>query len=162
MAPRIGLSLEEKEFQADHVWPHIHHVQLFLMRIIEEIHVRMFNHDLSKLSRPEVKTFTEYANQLSELEEGTFAYKRVLKAMNEALNMHYANNRHHPEHHKNGVDDMSLIDLIEMVCDWKAVSLSGEMSMEQFLEDAKERFGLSEQTYNVLYNTIEQFFGAKS
>jgi hypothetical protein len=157
---RIGLTLEEKEFQADHVWPHIHHVSLFIMRIIEEFHVRMFNHDLSKLSRPELKTFTEFSNQLAELEEGTLAYKRMLKKMNEALEVHYANNRHHPEHWPNGIDDMSLIDVIEMICDWKAVSLQGEMTMEQFLEDARKRFKLQPQTYNLLANTIDRHFGA--
>jgi hypothetical protein len=34
-----------------------------------------------------------------------------------ALKHHYENNRHHPEHFKNNIDDMNLIDLIEMLCD---------------------------------------------
>jgi len=98
---------------------------------------------------------------MEELEEGTFAYKRALRDMTKALDMHYANNRHHPEHHANGVDDMSLVDLLEMVCDWKAISMQGDMSMEQLLEDAKKRFRLSKQTYSVLANTIDQYLGEK-
>jgi hypothetical protein len=38
-----------------------------------------------------------------------------------SLNHHYANNAHHPEHHKN-ISNMSQLDLIEMVCDWTAIS----------------------------------------
>jgi len=34
---------------------------------------------------------------------------------------HYANNRHHPEYHANLLD-MTDLDLIEMVCDWTAMS----------------------------------------
>ena len=39
-----------------------------------------------------------------------------------AIDHHYANNRHHPEHWPNGINDMTLMDLIEMLADWKAAT----------------------------------------
>jgi len=42
--------------------------------------------------------------------------------MKPAIEHHYKNNRHHPEHFNNGIDEMNLVDLIELLCDWKAAS----------------------------------------
>ena len=156
---KIGLTSKEKAFQADHVWPHIQYVGMFIIRIIEELHVRLIKHDFSKLSRPEVKMFADAAERLQAAGGKTFAYRRASGEMGKALDVHYSNNRHHPEHHPNGIDDMTLVDLVEMLCDWKAVTLGGEIDMEQFLEDAQKRFKLEPQTYNILANTIQHHFG---
>lgn len=38
----------------------------------------------------------------------------------EALKIHHSKNRHHPEFHKNGIKDMTDLDLAEFVCDTTA------------------------------------------
>ena len=48
--------------------------------------------------------------------------KSFLEALKPALDIHYANNRHHPEHFPKGIRGMDLLDLLEMICDWKASS----------------------------------------
>jgi hypothetical protein len=152
---KIGLSDKEKSFQADVVWPHIYLVQLFLIRVVEALHVRIMSHDQSKLSRPEVKLFSELLPDISSPpRKGTFAHAKMIKSLNSAMDKHYANNRHHPEHHRNGIDNMDMVDLLEMLCDWKAVEGSGEFTIGELLEDARERHGIGEQLYNVLANTI--------
>jgi hypothetical protein len=45
-------------------------------------------------------------------------YKGYLEAMGDGLKHHYAHNRHHPEFFgEDGVDGMSLVDVIEMLAD---------------------------------------------
>jgi hypothetical protein len=53
---------------------------------------------------------------------GSSEYKQFLKELGPALEHHYANNRHHPEHFPNGYRDMNLIDIVEMFCDWVAAT----------------------------------------
>jgi hypothetical protein len=43
--------------------------------------------------------------------------------MGDGLKHHYSHNRHHPEFFgEDGVDGMTLVDLIEMLADWKAAT----------------------------------------
>ncbi len=79
--------------------------------------------------------------------------------MKVALDHHYAQNRHHPEHYKNGIDDMTLVDLVEMLCDWKAATLKhNDGNILRSLEINSKRFNMSPQVYNILKNTVEQLF----
>ena len=81
--------------------------------------------------------------------------------MGPALAHHYANNRHHPEHHKNGVDDMTLIDVLEMLIDWKAASeRHNDGNILKSIEKNADRFGLSPQLVKILENTAKTAFGA--
>ena len=76
-----------------------------------------------------------------------------------ALDHHYANNSHHPEHYPNGVDGMNLFDLLEMLLDWKAATeRHADGDIAKSLEINRGRFKLSDQTVAVLDNTI-RFLG---
>lgn len=117
---------------------------------------QIMNHDKSKLETPELELFAYYGPILSKLTYGSDEYKENLKKMGEALQHHYANNSHHPEHYKNGINDMNLFDIIEMLMDWKA---SGERtndgSLEKSLEINIKRFHIDDQLASILKNTIE-------
>ena len=73
-------------------------------------------------ARPKIPvgTFDEYTPKLKHSTYGTDEYKGFLAGMGAGLEHHYAHNRHHPEHHAGGVHGMNLVDLIEMLADWKA------------------------------------------
>jgi hypothetical protein len=77
-----------------------------------------------------------------------------LAEMGEALKHHYEHNPHHPEHHRRGVLDMTLIDLLEMLADWKA---SGERtdngSMVSSLRHNAVRFNIPDVVMRMLWNT---------
>ena len=78
-------------------------------------------HDASKLVSPEKDGFDKYTPMLAKMEYGSDEYKKCLKELQHPyLDYHYANNSHHPEHYKNGINGMNLFDVIEMYCDWKA------------------------------------------
>jgi hypothetical protein len=136
---------------------HIKNVQNLLDNILDKIAQRAARHDKTKLLDPEKSMYDEFTPQLKELTYGSDEYKAVLARMGEALKHHYKWNSHHPEHWENGIGGMSLLDLIEMVADWKAASLRhSNGSIIESLKINKERFGISDQLYEVIKNTVEE------
>ena len=135
---------------------HIARVQQLLSHVQEELRARGEAHDHSKLVAPEKEVFDVVTPLLKGLTYGSDEYKASLADMKPALDHHYAENRHHPEHFENGIDDMTLVDLIEMLCDWKAATerhANGDI-FKSLLHNA-ERFGISEQLAKVLENTVK-------
>ena len=77
--------------------------------------------------------------------------------LGDALAHHYAHNRHHPEHYPNGIDDMSLLDYIEMLADWKAASERYKGgNLTDSLRINKQRFGISDQLIVMFAHTAKE------
>ena len=115
-------------------------------------------HDASKLEEPEASCFAEVKAKLADLEYGSPEYEASKKELKPALEHHYANNRHHPENHKNGIDDMNLLDLVEMFLDWKAAGerqLNG--NLKKSIEANASRFNLSSQLVRIFENSVGLF-----
>lgn len=135
---------------------HIQAVQRILFRMAREILHRAEVHDQSKLGSPEVEAFTEHTTALAKSTYGSPEYKERCEAMRPALEHHYGHNRHHPEHFKEGVNEMNLVDLIEMLCDWKAASMRhNDGNIRRSIEINADRFGLSPQLVRIFENTVE-------
>lgn len=133
---------------------HIERVALLLQQMISNISRRQADHDYSKLVEPEKSTFDEVTPKLRELTYGSDEYRAQLTHMKEALDHHYQMNRHHPEHFSEGVNDMTLIDVVEMLADWKAASeRHADSNVYTSIEHNALRFGLSEQLRSILINT---------
>lgn len=139
---------------------HIERVRNLLSLMVKQLLDRAELHDQSKLVPPEVSAFTEHTKNLAASTYGSEEYKGFLKSdsLKPALAHHYANNRHHPEHFKNGVDDMNLIDVLEMLCDWKAASeRHNDGNIRTSIEKNADRFKLSSQMVRILENTADLF-----
>lgn len=137
---------------------HSQRVGALMIQLITEALERSTCHDRSKIEPPEVEVFDEFTPKLAMSTYGSDEYRGFLKAMEEGLQHHYNSNRHHPEHFKNGVNDMTLVDLIEMLADWKAATeRHANGSLTSSLEVQRERFDLSDQLLAVLRNTAEHF-----
>ena len=136
---------------------HIRRVRFYLVKCINEFSARAYNHDRDKIEDPvEKRLFDEYTPKLRDCTYGSDEYKEFLKGLKEGLDIHYKNNRHHPEHFENGIKDMNLIDLLEMICDWKAASeRHADGDVYKSLVINKERFGYSDELYNILKNTVD-------
>jgi hypothetical protein len=136
---------------------HIKRVAQLLTEASAELIRRANCHDNSKLEEPEKSTFDEFTPKLAGSTYGSDEYKGFLSAMKPALDNHYKNNSHHPEHYENGVDGMDLFDLIEMFFDWKA---AGERhangNIYKSIEHNTKRFNLSTQTVSMLINTAKK------
>jgi len=129
-------------------------VQQFVVKLLK----RAILHDKSKLEKEEKPYFDKYTPLLKKLTYNSPEYKDSLKKLQVALDHHYENNSHHPEHHENGIDDMDLMDICEMFFDWKAATERHEDGdIFKSLDSNKERFGLSDQLYNILKNTAKKF-----
>ena len=136
---------------------HIGRVQWLIGRCRDNLRRRQELHDKSKLEDPEKQIFDEMTPKLKDSTYGSEEYKGFLAKMKLALDHHYAHNSHHPEHYPNGIEGMSLLDLLEMLCDWKA---AGERhangSIERSLEINRDRFKISPQLQSVLENTARE------
>ena len=135
---------------------HIEKVRKYLRIMTNKITTRGVNHDAAKLESPEVEIFAEHTDALSQTTYNSDEYKEHLAAMKPALDHHYATYRHHPEHFANGVNDMNLIDLIEMLADWKAASeRQHNGNLLTSIEQNAIRFKMSDQLKQILLNTVK-------
>lgn len=151
------MKLEDKATNFD-TMRHIERVRNLLNAMVRHLLARGEAHDQSKLDSPEVEAFTEFTPKLAASTYGSAEYEEFRKAMGSALAHHYANNRHHPEHFKGGIDDMNLIDVLEMLCDWKAASeRHNDGNIRKSIEKNADRFKMSPQLVRILENTAELF-----
>lgn len=104
--------------------------------------VRAAGHDLSKYRHAEAVTFVEWY-LLPDPREDSPGYPAVLLGLDRQAALHYARNRHHPEHHPRGFAAMSEIDRIEMVADWAAATrrLGPPESVEGWIAERAARYG---------------------
>jgi hypothetical protein len=138
---------------------HINKVLEFIGKLIYALEVRQDGHDMSKLLTPEKTVFDEFTPKLKDCTFGSEEYKDYLAAMKPALDHHYAANRHHPEHFPNGVQSMNLVDLCEMIADWKAASMRhADGDITRSIETNQKRFGYSDELKQILANTVRDYF----
>lgn len=135
---------------------HIARVQELLGWMASQLFSRAMQHDDSKLQEPELSAFAAASRKLSDMTYGSEEYEAALEELDEALDHHYAHNRHHPEHHDAGIAGMNLVDLVEMLVDWKAASeRHDDGDLYASIEHNTERFDLSPQLRQILTNTAQ-------
>lgn len=133
---------------------HIEQVRKYIRFFTEKLTDRGERHNKSKLISPEVELFAEHTERLNQIEYGSEEYKQELEALKPALEHHYAVNSHHPEHWPHGIEDMSLFDICEMLCDWKASSERNKNgNLLKSIEINAKRFNIDPQLTQILLNT---------
>ena len=144
---------------------HIERVQTLLQTAINNLAIRAVKHDASKLVDPEKSAFDRLkALSLSGMVYGSEEYRACLRQEKPAIQHHYKANSHHPEFYENGIDGMSLFDLLEMLLDWKAATerMANGGDIVKSLEINRERFKISPQLEGILANTITEMQLRKS
>lgn len=142
---------------------HIERVRNLLNLFVADLLRRGEEHDQSKLESPEVELFTEWTPKLAACTYGSEEYEGFRKALKPALDHHYARNAHHPEHHKNGIDDMTLLDILEMFVDWKAASeRHNNGNILKSIEVNSTRFHINPQLVRIMENTARIFDSSHS
>jgi hypothetical protein len=112
-------------------------VRSSLGELASELVRRGYVHDRSKLSEDELPGYV-------------LLYGGEKNAQTrDAINRHYSCNSHHPEHYADASRDMTWLDIVEMVCDWKAASESyaGTVSLRDWATSARDRFKLSDHQW---------------
>lgn len=126
----------------------------YLQKVANALFQRAVVHDNSKFSPEEYEPYEEAFPELQKYAYGTEEFKAALRKIKPAINHHYKNNSHHPEYYEAGISQMDLLDLIEMVCDWKAASERSQKDIFTGLEMNRERFKIDDQLYCIIKNTI--------
>ena len=135
---------------------HIETVRNYLAACIRELLHRQERHDQTKLESPEMEAYDKITAGLRGITYGSEEYKAIMKANEPAIRHHYHFNRHHPEFHPQGYSSMTLIDVLEMLCDWKAATLRhGDGDIRQSILINQKRFGYSDEFARLLYNTVD-------
>lgn len=139
----VGL---EKEEDIRHLELHIDYVKEYLEKAKKLISYRMIKHDQRKLnpiqfSAPQ-STYSVLFNYIENMDNNVKGIQC-----------------HHPEDFKNGIWDMSLIDLIEMTCDWLAdEKLSTGLTFQQYMSNNGSP-NINPVVEKIIYNTFLQLSG---
>ena len=155
-APLIGINIISEYFSNNDF-------QLALSSSLEKI----ATHDASKFSDSE---FDGYRAKYHPTDKEIHANQTYIDMVNENYELawvhHYTTNDHHPKHWvdpKTGeIADMTLPAIIEMICDWEAMSMKFDTNtMEWYENKAKdEKSAMSTNTKNIveeiLYNIIHK------
>lgn len=150
-------TMEQEKCKAEtlaHIWEVSRNLGYFATELIS----RAAAHDKSKLEEPELSGFAAVTEKLGKLEYGSKEYNDNLAELKPILEHHYSRNRHHPQHWLNGVSDMTLVDLIEMFCDWAAGTkrnLNG--NLRESIEINSSRFKMSPQLKAIFENTLREY-----
>lgn len=149
-----SLTLEEQSTNYETL-KHIRLVQKYLNVFVKELIERGEKHDDSKMVSPELEAYTEVTKELAGLTYNSPEYNEGLKKLGPALTHHYANNSHHPQFYQDGINDMSLLDVIEMFCDWKAASKRhNDGNINKSININADRFSMSPQLVKIFENTV--------
>jgi phosphoribosyl-AMP cyclohydrolase len=133
----------------------------------EEIKIRGLNHDKSKWSEEEFLPYVWETHKNRCLAQGIpFQYPEgVEQLIHKAKQHHISRNRHHLEYHGSS-DEITNIDIIEIVCDWTAVAeeLNKDGCSAKTWADyvIGKRFSLNSDQKEFLYSTISLLDTIKS
>lgn len=139
---------------------HIYNVRKLLNKFADVLKQKGETHDQSKLEEPEVYGWAAMDLELR-YEYGSYEYYDKLRRFSEVFNHHYKVNSHHPEHFVNPEHEMTLIDMVEMLCDWFAYKQ--DIPIREGVELIREqcdRFGFSDTIMSLLTNTYREYINS--
>lgn len=131
-------------------------VKTYLEIISMLLNARALTHDNSKSSDEEYKYY-KMANSVNRNDFKTYEeYMDYIKpTLDKGLKHHYENNRHHPEFFDNGIDDMNLIDIMEMIADWCISIKQNGKDLYEEIEYNFDKYNVSEQLKKIIINTYK-------
>lgn len=145
------------DFYENETRKHQQAVNTLMQLIANNLSMRGVKHDWSKFNEEAYPVFAELTSSLRSIEYGSDEYKESLKKGGKAIKNHQKSEAHHPEHFAHGINSMTLMDLIEMICDWYAATLRHETGdIVKSININKTRFNISEQLAQILHNTADR------
>lgn len=142
----------------EYIKGHITRVRNHLLTFTQLLQKRAALHDMSKLQEPEL-TWWKQMDEEPRYPYGSPEYNDKVRRWKKVFDHHYKYNRHHPEHYESGFLEMTLVDLVEMLCDWLGykdrISISDAMKV---CEQQMERYGFSDDVRQIMSNTLIRYF----
>lgn len=138
---------------------HVNEVRANIWKLICALDERGQGHDATKFESPEREIYAANLHKLATTVYGSPEYQQLVVESKPAIDHHYANNRHHPEHWPNGMEDMDLVDILEMLSDWAAATKRNKNgNIHRSIELNTPRYNMSPQLVKILTNTVERYF----
>jgi hypothetical protein len=152
--------LEAKFDSSYDAMAHIAIIRQVVDKMVSELQLRGQNHDSSKFEEPEKSQNDYYIPLLKKVVFGSPEYTELNNRRKQDIGLlhHFQANRHHPEHFENGIRDMTLIDIMEMFCDWYAASKRSDSDFPSGAKYNADRFNMSDDLYQIFMNTYNQYF----
>lgn len=142
----------------DYIKGHISRVRKHINTFIQLLIRRSINHDKSKLEEPELSWWKQM-DQEPRYPYGSEEYKEKTKRWDKVFKHHYQYNRHHPEFYENGINDMTLVDIVEMMCDWlgykQTISITEAMNV---CDEQMKRYNIANELRQVIFNTLLRYY----
>jgi len=140
------------------VLQHKESIAKYMAKFAAELSYRSAIHDVSKFKKEELEVYAEFIDEMNKHPFNSPEEKELREKYQTASIVHKKLNRHHPEHFENGMEGMNLIDLIEMLCDWRSASeRSAGDSIRKGLPIMKDKYNISPQLLKILENTLKDF-----
>jgi hypothetical protein len=153
--------LKNKKFVIDLINNHKSKVKRLVDTIIADLSLRGIVHDNSKFDKDELLLNIKYGKKSMACKFGSKKYLYYREKSKRASESHYKKkkNRHHPEHFKDGINGMTLVDIMEMVLDWRAATENHRVptSLNVSIEMARKKYSIDDQLVKIIYNTAKYY-----
>lgn len=146
--------IDTEEYIKGHISRVRRHIDIFIQLLLK----RAINHDKSKLEEPEISWWKEMDKE-PRYPYGSEEYKQKIKRWDKVFKHHYKYNRHHPEHYDYGVSEMTLVDIVEMMCDWlgykDTITISEALKV---CDEQMKRYNISDDVRQIIFNTLLRYY----
>ena len=142
----------------EYIKGHISRVRKHINTFVQLLLKRAINHDKSKLEEPELSWWKEMDKE-PRYPYGSEEYKQKIKRWDKVFKHHYKYNRHHPEHYEYGVSEMTLVDIVEMMCDWlgykDTITISEALKV---CDEQMKRYNIPDGIRQIIFNTLLRYY----
>lgn len=126
-----------------------------------ELAERIVQHDQSKYGAVEYIPYV-YLTWFHKMRNEGVSYSYPSPAIEGAIKLatehHIHNNRHHPEFHGNP-NQMTEVDLVEMVCDWGAMTMELGGDTKEWADKNISRWDFDKEHVKLIYMFIDDITG---
>lgn len=135
---------------------HISEVAENLIRMAEDLKARGVAHDRSKFEAIEFDAFVQTRPKFKVANYGTPEYQECVDIIKPSIDHHYKVNRHHTGFFSDGFQSMNLLDILEMLADWRAASRrSPDLTFKDSLPRAYAKYGIPENMQRHIEETLK-------
>lgn len=142
----------------EYIKGHISRVRKHINTFVQLLLKRAISHDKSKLEEPELSWWKEMDKE-PRYPYGSEEYKQKIKRWDRVFKHHYKYNRHHPEHYEYGVSEMTLVDIVEMMCDWlgykDTITISEALKV---CDEQMRRYNIPDCIRQIIFNTLLRYY----
>ena len=142
----------------EYIKGHISRVRKHMNTFVQLLLKRAINHDKSKLEEPELSWWKEMDKE-PRYPYGSEEYKQKIKRWDKVFKHHYKYNRHHPEHYEYGISEMTLVDIVEMMCDWlgykDTIAISEALKV---CDEQMKRYDIPDDIRQIIFNTLLRYY----